>query len=240
MADSAPGPPSAPAPPDGQASGAARAGASRTELPDVLLVVVLSLALVGYVYAIGWVIACVHLAAVRLPVSFSLPSIASAANFATGAHAVLVMAIVFAVMCAFAYAVHFGRWNQHADAWREIVEDNRSSAREHYLRRGPLKPKPPKAVRAQRASGSENALVRVIAGSFYNFDGPDAEALAAGHLFVANAGGNSVTELNASTGALLGVISGPAYRFNTPGAMALSGRRAGVRGSVGAPQLAVE
>ena len=130
----------------------------------MLLVVVLSLALAGYVYAIGWVIACVRLAAVRLPISFSLSSIGSAANFATGARAVLVMAIVFAVMCAFAYAVHFRRWDQHADAWREILEHDRTSAREHYLRRGPLKPKSPKAVRAPHERTAQENLVRVIAG----------------------------------------------------------------------------
>jgi hypothetical protein len=139
-------------------------GERRTELPEVGLVLVLSLALVGYVYAIGWVIACVRLAAVRLPVSFSLPSIGSAANFATGAQAVLVMAIVFAVMCAFAYAVHFRRWDQHADEWREILERDRTSARERYLRRQPLKPKPPKAVRAPYDSRAQETLARVIAG----------------------------------------------------------------------------
>ena len=136
----------------------------RTELPDVLLVLLLSLALVGYVYAIGWVIACVRLAAVRLPVSFSLPSIGSAANFATGAQAVLVMALVFAVMCAFAYAVHFRRWDQHAEAWREILKSNRTSARERYLRRRPLKPKSPKTVRAHDQSKAQESFVRVIAG----------------------------------------------------------------------------
>jgi hypothetical protein len=139
-------------------------GERRTELPEVLLVLVLSLGLVGYVYAIGWVIACVRLAAVRLPVSLSLPSIASAANFATGAQAVLVMAIVFAVMCAFAYAVHFRRWDRHAEAWREILERDRTSARERYLRRGSLKPKPPKAVRAPYDSRAQETLARVIAG----------------------------------------------------------------------------
>jgi hypothetical protein len=155
---------SAPASPSTSARGAGGTGERRTELPEVLLVLVLSLALVGYVYAIGWVIACVRLAAVRLPVSFSLPSVGGAANFATGAQAVLVMAIVFAVMCAFAYAVHFRRWDQHADDWREILERDRTSARERYLRRQPLKPKPPKAVRAPYESRAQESLERVIAG----------------------------------------------------------------------------
>ncbi|HYB23763.1 MAG TPA: hypothetical protein VED41_08200, partial [Solirubrobacteraceae bacterium] len=136
----------------------------RSELPEVLLVVVLSLALAGYVYVIGWVIACVRLSAVRLPISFSLPSIDSAANFATGTRAVLVMVIVFAVMCAFAYAVHFGRWDRHAEEWREILETDRASARQRHRRRQPLKPPPPrKAVRAHRGVAQET-LVRVIAG----------------------------------------------------------------------------
>jgi hypothetical protein len=148
----------------GANGGGQRADGARTELPEVLLMVVLSLALAGYVYVIGWVISCVRLAAVRLPISFALASIGSAANFATGAQAVLVMAIVFAVMCAFAYAVYFRRWDQHAEAWQEILRRNRTTARERYLRRQPLKPKPPKAVRAHVQNKAQEGFVRVIAG----------------------------------------------------------------------------
>jgi outer membrane protein assembly factor BamB len=47
--------------------------------------------------------------------------------------------------------------------------------------------------------------------------------VSAGELFVANTGGTSVTEVNASTGAAVRVISGPAYQLDGPYAMAVSG-----------------
>ena len=140
------------------------AGGSRPELSELLQVGVLSLALVGYVYAIGWLVSCVRLAAVRLSIGAALPSIDNGAIFATGARAVLVMAIVFAFMCVFAYAVHWGRWDRHAEEWREIVETDRASAHERYVSRKPLKPKHPKPVRARYESRARESLVRVIAG----------------------------------------------------------------------------
>jgi hypothetical protein len=69
-------------------------------------------------------------------------------------------------------------------------------------------------------STSTGALVRVISGSSYKFDDPDAMVLAGSDLFVANRSGNSVTELRASTGALVRVISGSSYDFNDPYAIA--------------------
>jgi DNA-binding beta-propeller fold protein YncE len=42
---------------------------------------------------------------------------------------------------------------------------------------------------------------------------------------VANLGGNSVTELSASTGALAKLISGSSYGFNSPLAIASDGTR---------------
>ncbi len=125
---------------------------------------VLSVALVGYVYVIGWLVSCVRLAAVRLSIGAALQSIDTGAIFAAGAHAVLVMAIVFAVMCAFAYAVHWRRWDRHAEEWHEIVETDRASAHERYVRRKALKPKHPRPVRRDYASRAQESLVRVIAG----------------------------------------------------------------------------
>ena len=125
--------------------------------------VVLSLALAGYVYVIGWVIACVRLAAVRLPISFSPSSIGSAANFAVGARAVLVMAIVFAVMRAFAYAVHFRRWDQHADAWREIL-DTTARVRTSATSGAAAQTEASENVRAHYEPTAQENLVRVIAG----------------------------------------------------------------------------
>jgi Vacuolar protein sorting-associated protein 62 len=131
----------------------------RPAIADVLQVTVLSFALLGYVYAIGWLLTWVRLAAVRLPVDAALPAIDEKVIFAAGARAVLVMAIVFALMCVFAYAVHLGRWDKHADAWREIVATDRISARKRYLSAGSRQ-----ARGAPRGLTPQEALVRVIAG----------------------------------------------------------------------------
>src|ERR1019366_3353446 len=71
-------------------------------------------------------------------------------------------------------------------------------------------------------SASTGKLVRVLSGSSYRFNYPDALALSGGYLFVANGAGRSVTELNASTGKLVRVISGSSYRFIGPDALAVS------------------
>lgn len=47
-------------------------------------------------------------------------------------------------------------------------------------------------------SASSGALVRVISGSRYNFDFPEAIAADGGELFVVNLGGDSVTSFAAS------------------------------------------
>jgi Vacuolar protein sorting-associated protein 62 len=135
-----------------------------TERSEMLLVAGLSIGLIGYVYVIGWATTCVRLAAVGLPVAYSLPGIGSDAVFATGARAVLVMAIVFAAMCVFAYLLNFRRWDRHAEAWQEIVATNRAEARERYLKRKRLKPNHPKPVRLHPEPPSQEALVRLVAG----------------------------------------------------------------------------
>jgi hypothetical protein len=128
----------------------------------------------------------VRLAAVRLPIGASLSSIDHGEILATGAHAVLVMAIVFAAMCAFAYSVHLGRWDRHAREWRQIVEADRASAHEEYLaarrasqlasprrhklarlqrfRSRAVERKPPRPAPAGPRPHADENVVRVIAG----------------------------------------------------------------------------
>lgn len=127
-------------------------------------VAVASLALAGYVYAIGWLLTCVRLAAVRLPVGTALPGVHAGAVLATGVRATLAMAIVFAAMCAFAYLVHLFHWGSHREEWREIVETNRTSARERHLRRRSLKRKPPRPALSHGPPNVRESVIRVVAG----------------------------------------------------------------------------
>jgi DNA-binding beta-propeller fold protein YncE len=57
----------------------------------------------------------------------------------------------------------------------------------------------------------------------WGFRYPEAVASDGTHVWVANSGGDSVTELSASSGALVKVISGSAYQFDEPGAIASDG-----------------
>jgi DNA-binding beta-propeller fold protein YncE len=50
--------------------------------------------------------------------------------------------------------------------------------------------------------------VRVISAPADRIDGPSSTVLDAGHLYVVNYTGNTVTELDAGTGKLVRVISG--------------------------------
>jgi hypothetical protein len=52
--------------------------------------------------------------------------------------------------------------------------------------------------------------VRLLSSPAYKFNEPQGMAVAGDDLFVGNGGGNSVTELDASTGALVRVLSGSA------------------------------
>ena len=56
---------------------------------------------------------------------------------------------------------------------------------------------------------------RAAAGSPYAFNKPHAIAVNSGHLWIANYGGNSVTETS-STGAWIRTISGASYGLNGP------------------------
>jgi hypothetical protein len=57
-------------------------------------------------------------------------------------------------------------------------------------------------------------------GSSYGFNSPVAAVVSGSDLFVANSGGNSVTEVNAATGALVTVVTGAQYHFDDPVALA--------------------
>ena len=57
----------------------------------------------------------------------------------------------------------------------------------------------------------------------WGFNGPQAVASDGTHLWVMNAGGNSLTELNLSNGSLVRVVSGASYGFNGPAALASDG-----------------
>jgi DNA-binding beta-propeller fold protein YncE len=60
------------------------------------------------------------------------------------------------------------------------------------------------------------ALVKVITGSHYQFNTPQAISSDGTHVWVANYWGESVTELNAATGALVRVIRAPRYGLDHP------------------------
>ena len=59
-------------------------------------------------------------------------------------------------------------------------------------------------------------VAAVYSGSQYGFNKPDAFAFDSAHVWVANFGGNSVTEMDANTGAFVRTLSGPAYGFDEP------------------------
>ncbi len=60
-------------------------------------------------------------------------------------------------------------------------------------------------------------------GGSYGFNGPSGVAFDGIHIWVANEGGNSVTELNASNGAWVRTLSGSPFGFNAPRGMAFEG-----------------
>jgi len=109
------------------------------ELVELLVVLV---AAAAYVYVIGWVITWVRFSAARLPVDASLPMIANQVLFLAGLRLVVVMAIVFAAMCAVAWAVHAWTWEHRAPEWHSVIKHGRvEAARRHrrIFRRGSVK-----------------------------------------------------------------------------------------------------
>jgi DNA-binding beta-propeller fold protein YncE len=76
------------------------------------------------------------------------------------------------------------------------------------------------------AAGSKVAPRIPLAGASVigsGFNRPYAISSDGTHVWVANYGGNSVTELAAATGALVKVISGSSYGFNYPDAVSSDG-----------------
>ena len=65
------------------------------------------------------------------------------------------------------------------------------------------------------------------------FDRPDAIAVGAGHVWVANANGNSVTEMSSSTGAVVQILAGSSYGFNLPDAIVAGSNHAWVANANG-------
>jgi len=55
-----------------------------------------------------------------------------------------------------------------------------------------------------------------LSGSSYQFDGPEAIAYDGSHLWITNASGNSVTEINATDGSWVNTLSGGNYGFDVP------------------------
>ena len=91
----------------------------------------------------------------------------------------------------------------------------------------PRTPRPPRPGRTAQASPRD---VRVPG---WAFAGPDAIAADRARVWVANNGGNSVTELSAATGALIRVISGQRYQLNGPVAIAASANSVWVANATG-------
>ncbi|MGH2977777.1 MAG: YncE family protein, partial [Gaiellaceae bacterium] len=65
--------------------------------------------------------------------------------------------------------------------------------------------------------------VRTLSGGSFGFSFPEGVAFDGSHIWVANATGNSVTEMNTSDGSLVRTLSGGSYRFNDPLGVAFDG-----------------
>lgn len=77
-------------------------------------------------------------------------------------------------------------------------------------------------------NASTGALVKVISGSAYGFDDPDAVATDGDDVWVTNGMANSVTELGATTGRLVKIMARSAYGFEVPDAITADGTDAWV------------
>jgi hypothetical protein len=95
------------------------------EVLELLLVLV---AAIAYIHVIGWVITWVRLSAARVPVDASLPMIDNQILFLAGLRLVVVMAIVFAAMCAVSWAVHVWTWEHRAPEWHSVIKHDRVAA----------------------------------------------------------------------------------------------------------------
>jgi hypothetical protein len=157
------------------ASRAAR-GESTLDAREMVKVAAFSVALVSYVFLIGWMVTWVRLSAARLPVDASLPVIDDKTVFTTGLRTVLLVAVVFAAMCAVAYLTHAWTWTKRAPEWHAVVTLGRAkAARDRDVKPegswksefskptlSALKPDPPPTIRHPDPIG--DPFVRVLAG----------------------------------------------------------------------------
>ena len=109
-----------------------------------------------------------------------------------------------------------------------MVRDRTTSGAKQPQGWGPGRGWPAALVLAVGVAGSfvgtaVAAPTREVATTGYGFSAPDAAVLGGGTLFVANKGGNSVTEVNAATGAYISTLRGPQYKFDHPTALEVVG-----------------
>jgi hypothetical protein len=126
----------------------------RADWLDVVEVLLALVAAVVYIYVIGWVISWVRLAAARVPVDASLPTLDNQVVFLAGLRLVVVMAIVFGAMCLVAYALHTGTWQRKGAEWHSVIKHGRPTAAERHRDRP--------AVHLDAPVGDR--YVRIIAG----------------------------------------------------------------------------
>ena len=98
---------------------------------EVLLTLV---AAVLCIYLVGWAVTLVRLSAAQIPVRASLPMIPNGVLFVTGLRVVVVTAIVFAAMCALAWAVHAWTWERRASEWHNVIRHGRVEAAKRQRR----------------------------------------------------------------------------------------------------------
>ncbi|HEY3907324.1 MAG TPA: hypothetical protein VGM14_25700 [Streptosporangiaceae bacterium] len=72
-------------------------------------------------------------------------------------------------------------------------------------------------------AGTDPDLEPVFSAAQYQFNDPEGLASDGSDLFVANAGGNSITEVKVSDGSLVRIVQGPGYAFSRPEAMVFDG-----------------
>jgi len=94
-------------------------------------------------------------------------------------------------------------------------------------------PRTPITARTPRPAGTAQASPRDVRVPRWAFAGPDAIAADPARVWVANHGGNSVTELSAATGALIRVIAGQQFQLDGPVAIAADASHVWVANATG-------
>ena len=104
----------------------------RADWREVVEVVLALVGAAAYIYVIGWVITWIKLTAARVPVDASLPVINHNVVLLSGLRLVIVMMIVFAALCAVAYAVHTWTWKHQSREWHAVIVHGRPEAARKY------------------------------------------------------------------------------------------------------------